>query len=833
MRTILIYCSISIILSSCLGLKHLEPGETLLAEDPTVVGVKSRYKDDVENLISQKANSQFLGLPLAPQVYLHEYGLRKYDLEKYERKIEEIEQKYSRKIDKTDKKKKKQKLLGKKNQKVDKLRNTIETGNWWMRNFEELAVFDSTEHQTSKEQINQYLNTKGFFRNEVFVNFEKKSRNKTEVTYWVSMGPAYTIDSISYTIADADIDSLRRQTRKNSLLEKGMQYDQKILEAERDRLYNLLANNGYFSFSRQYISYEIDTSELSNHKILINEVISNPAGESAHQVFKVDSIVLTTESSLEGGQRFTINNYEGVTYRFGQTRYNPKILDWRLFIREDSLYSRENTLETQRQLSYLDAFKFVNINYDSVGNDLIANIFTSPLKRFETSTETGFVVDASQQLPGPFAIFSLKNRNTFGGLELIELNGNFALQGIQNVVSETNENTRNYSLFQYGGRLSMTLPRFFFPSSRSFKRSIGSYNPRTQFSIGYSYEDRVREYEREIFNTTFSYIFSSEENNRYKLTPLSLSYTNVLETSSDFEDFLQQQELLGNGALTAGFQSSLISNSSFEAIFNEDEYGNSNGSGSLLRLFVESGGLLTSLIGRETLQGLAQSRNADAGFATFKWLKFNADYRKVNVKNSKTTYAYRINFGIAHPYGEDLILPYEKRFYIGGSNSIRAWPIRRLGPGAYGIGADSTDTGDVKAIDYRLEQGGDLILETSLELRKPLAGFVDYAIFVDAGNIWLLNSDVNIRDEDGDTGKFNFGSFLSEMAVGVGFGLRFDFSFLVFRLDGAVQVHDPAQERGNRLLLKNIQQFNPLGTTAQRQNFRNKAALNIGIGFPF
>jgi outer membrane protein assembly factor BamA len=804
-----------------------------LLEDPKIKGVKSQYKDEVENLVSQKANNQILGLPLAPQVYLHEYGLKKYDKDKYQEQIEKIEAKYERKIEKTDKKKKREKLLGKKNEKIDKLRTKIETGNWWMRNFEKLAVFDSAEHMNSKDQINQYLNTKGFFRNQVDVDFKDKSSRKTIVTYNVTMGPAYTIDSITYTIPDPQIDSLRKATSENSLIEKGMQYDQKTLESERDRLYDLYANNGYFTFSRQYISYELDTNTLADQKILVNEVISNPSGERGHQVFKVDSIVLTTESTTQGGQRFNITNYEDITYRFGRTKYNPKILDWRLFIREDSLYSRANTLETQRQLSYLDAFKFVNINYDSVGTDLIANIFTSPLDRFQTATEVGFVVDASQQLPGPFANFSLKNRNTFGGLELIELRGNFSLQGIQNVVSETDENTRNYSLFQYGGRLSITLPQFFFPASTSFKRKISAYNPRTQFSIGYNYEDRVREYEREIFNTTYSYIFSFKENNRYTFTPLSLSYTNVVETTNDFEEFLQQQELQGNGALAAAFQSSFISNSSFEAIFNQDQYGSSNGSGSLLRLFVESGGLLTSLIGRETLQGLQRNPNGDDELATFKWLKLNADYRKTVVKNKKTTYAYRVNFGIAHPYGEDLTVPYEKRFYIGGSNSIRAWPIRRLGPGAYGINANSTSTGEIDQIDYRLEQGGDLILETSFEVRKPLAGFVDYAFFIDAGNIWLLNSDVNIEDEEGDTGKFSVGSFLTEMAVGVGFGLRFDFSFLVFRLDGAVQMHDPAQEKGDRLILRNLQEINPFGTTEQKQNFRNKSALNIGIGFPF
>ncbi|MCZ6901070.1 MAG: BamA/TamA family outer membrane protein [Bacteroidetes bacterium] len=228
---------------------------------------------------------------------------------------------------------------------------------------------------------------------------------------------------------------------------------------------------------------------------------------------------------------------------------------------------------------------------------------------------------------------------------------------------------------------------------------------------------------------------------------------------------------------------------------------------------------------------------ADTTFSVFKWLKFQVDYRNLQIIDSKSSFAFRFNFGVASPYGkqQNLALPYNKRFYVGGSNSLRAWQVRRLGPGSFGeVKEINADKSGLANINYQLEQGGDMVIETSLEYRKKLIGFVDYALFLDAGNIWIIKSDQKILDAQGDDGIFQFENFLREFAVGIGIGLRLDFSFLVFRLDGAVQVVDPAQEVGERFVLDDINLFARFGNNkADKAFFNNKTNLNIGIGFPF
>ena len=833
-RIVLLITFAEIILTSCIGTRYLEPNEYILAKDPNLHGLPGRYKNDVENLYEQKANSKLLGiLPVKPQVYLHQWGQNIYDSSKYAARINKIEKKFDKKIEKAKSEKRKEKLIEKKTEKADKLKEKIESGNWLMRNFESLVVYDSSKHEKTVNKISLFLETKGYFRNRVKFEENRLSGTRKSVDYYVNTGSRYRLDSIIHSIEDKKIAKfLDAQNPAYRPLKKGLPYDQEILEKEREYIFTALSNNGYYAFSRQYISFRLDTATLDDQGIIIREIISNPKGEKEHNIYTIDSVIFTSESSVANRQDFTTEYYGGTTYRFGTKEYKEKILDWRLFIRNDSTYSRENTLETQRQLSYLDAFKFVNINYDTVGTALYANIFTSPLNKFQTSNEFGLISSSiSQQFPGPFLNLSLKNRNAFNGLEIIELAGNFSLLGINNIVAddEDSQNSNPYSLFQYGARLSLTFPQFLFPTGPRFKRKIGSYNPSTRISFGYNYEDRVGEYERSRINSSIAYSWRVDDSNLYTLTPFALGFTEVTKLEPSFQEFLNEQEALGNGALPAAFRSAFVSSTSFEAGFNRNDYGSNTSSSSYFRVFAETGGNLINLLGEKTFAG---------DLSLFRWAKLQFDFREILPLNPNTIFAYRLNFGVAYPYGSNPSLPYEKRFFIGGSNSVRAWPIRRLGPGAYGLVQDTeTDqNASIDRIQYSLEQGGDMIFEMSAEIRKPLIGFIDYALFLDAGNIWIVNSDVNLDDqpdsEGGDDGVFRFNSFFRELAIGAGLGLRLDFSFLIFRLDGAVQVVDPAQKMGNRFVLDDLNLLAPFNGKGN-DTFRNKTSLNLGIGFPF
>jgi len=820
---------LSLLLSSCLGTKYLEPGERILKKQK-IKGARRFDQSEVYGLFEQSPNSRFFFLPIALEVHLYEWGKSGYDSAKYRRKVRKIRNKYQRKLSKTEKDNKRTRLISTRDKKIAKWTRKTKEGNWRMRQGEPLAVFDSSAHERTREKYNQYLASEGYFEGDTNLKTTLKGKKQANTFYQLRPNDRYFIDSLEYYISDKNIAELVNNNTKNAL-EKRDAYSEENLRKERNRLYEILLDNGYYYFSKQYIFFEVDTFSLVKPRVLLKVRINEPP-EGQHQQYRVDSVSFIGEGHAYETSKDSIE-YEGVTYLFGRNRYNQELLSNRLFINKGELYSQRNALETQRQLGNLDAFKFVNINYDSTGGKFKAAIFTSPVDKYQTSNEVG--LSSTAGLPGPFVNISLQNRNAFRRLELLEISGNLNLQGINSISDEE----RNYSLLQYGGIASITFPQFLFPLSNRLNERVSRYNPRTNVSLSYSFEDRFEEYERQIFTGTFSYQWQVRNNFNYTLTPLGLSLVDSkIEAESSFDSLLITLRENGNGSFPASFESALLTVSSIDAIINNN-YGNRSENTSFLRLFIESGGNLLNFL-NESIFNFDNVR--------YQFLKFGADYRRQTYIDRNTVLASRINFGIALPYGRDEALPYERYFYIGGSNSIRAWPARRLGPGGFAIYQNETDTG-LREISYTLEQGGDMIIETSLELRRRITDFLSWAYFIDAGNIWQIRSTPLFFEDRPNSGpenaNFRFNSFLQEMAVGTGVGLRIDFGYLVLRADWAVQVLDPGQEIGRRFVLDNIDFFSAFqrvddpesdeGIDLQnRKDFLgNKTRLNIGIGFPF
>ena len=813
--------------TSCVGTRYLETNQSLVIKNAEIEGVKGNLKEDLEDLIRQKPNKRLLGfIPFTYLVYMYEIGNNRFDTANFQQRIDDKKETYLARIANSDKDKKINKLTIKMNSIVDELTYKKNNGNWFMQTGEPLAVYDSTKTEQTLTYFKNHMISNGYFDHTIEFSIQEKKHSKVYGKYVVTPANRYKIDSIIYMTQDTLITNLLFNNIRSLPIKKGSPYSQKALENERDRIYNLMTNNGYFTFSRQYISFEIDTFSLEHPRIILSEKILKPSIGN-HQQFSVDSIqFFSTNNQSLGNKQLVSQN--GIRYQFGEKEYAPDILDSRIYIQNDSLYSRQNTIRTQQQLSYLDAFKFVNINYDSIESQrLLANIFTSPLDKYQSSIEIG-AVTASQQIPGPFINLGYKNRNAFKSLDIFELQGNISSLGISSVGTDTSR----YSLFQYGASIGYTLPKFLFFKTNQLKNKVGSINPQSRFRLSYNYEDRIREYERYRAEFSYSYLWRREDRSTFNFTPFTFSYIDVQKLEPEFRDFLNEQASNGNGALEAAFNSSIVSSSSFEAVYNFASTNQINDN-SFLRLFIESGGNLVNLLGEDFFLWSGQTSVDE--FSFFRWAKFNIDYRSVHRIKAGSKLAYRINFGVAFPYGKNPSLPYEKRFYIGGSNSLRAWQVRRLGPGSYGILSNQFESSPtLDLVNYQQEQGGDMILEMSLELRKKLVGFVDYALFVDAGNIWLINSNTNLSDTHGDDGYFRINSFWKEIAVGAGVGLRLDFSFFVFRLDGAVQVIDPAQAIGNRWVIDDIN----FGDILRPKNWnnstlQNKTNITLGIGLPF
>ncbi len=823
-RYFLLILSLMVTASGCLGTKHLKENEKLLyrqrIEAPNFIN-----EEEMRSLFAQRPNRKFLGLPLSPLVSIYYFGYKRYDQEKFILKRDALEKKYDQRIADETEPKKINKYLFKKQKKVSKISSYIENGNLWMQWGEPLSIFDSGQVTLTQEKFKSYLFSKGYFKN--FVTNEVAPQGKlVRVRYKLNPGKAYFVDSILYNVPDTAILRIINDHVDDSFLEKNARYDQEDFTKERERMDLLLKDFGYYDFSRQYVDYQIDTAfKTPDRRVAVIISIKEPAKRGYHKKFKIDTITFTTDvgTTIAGVER-TNRSYRDIQYKYYDNSYNLKILNQRVFIRPEEHYSRTKTLNTQRQLGNVDAFKFVNVNYDTSGGKFIANIFASPLSRYEWTNEAG--VNVTQGFPGPFYSISFKKRNVFRGMETFDLSGRFGFEGVASATSSQNV----YRSTSAGLNASLTFPQFiwFFTERRRIK--FAAYNPKTRFTAGYTYNDRP-EYRRALYSINGIYTWQNNKKTMYSLSPVSLSVIDTANLSTDFKRLLVEEDSLGNNALINSFRPSFVNSITFGITWNLNNYGNAEHNSSFIRVQLESGGTLWNFVDPAFIN--------DLGLQYFKYIRFSLDLRKVDPLDKNTVLAYRFNSGFAYSYSDNESLPYEKFFFAGGSNSIRAWRPRRLGPGSSPPNTATDPEGD-GLFDYSIEKPSDILLEASIELRQKLFGFVNGALFLDAGNVWNFRPQ-NVEGDDGTivkdySSQFSADRFFREIGVGTGFGLRFDFSFLILRFDVGMKLYDPARERGDKFVLDEVRFFRPYATRASDgsyYNFREPVIYNVGIGFPF
>lgn len=752
-------------------------------------------------------------------------GEKRYDPEEFVHKKEEVEKKFDARIARTSSQRKINNLQFRKQKKIDKYNSRIEKGNLFMQWGEPIAVYDSALVNITINRFRNYLFSEGYFENEVTANVSGIGKF-VRVKYEVKVSKPYVIDSIFYRISDSAVYDLVTRDARNSLIRKGERYDEDNFTAERERIDLFLKDNGFYDFSRQYIDFNVDTTLLDNRRVAVMMTVREPAKRGYHKQFTVDSVRFTTDAgvTMPGAERHE-RTYRDVQYQFYEDNYNLKILSQRVFLAPGNLYSRTNTFETQRQLANLDAYKFVNVNYDSSGGKFLANIFTSPLDRYEWSNEVG--VNVTEGFPGPFYNLNFKKRNLFGGLENFELNGRIGIEGVASATEDLNV----YKSTEAGINTAVIFPQFLWPFRNATQIRLGKYNPKTRLSVGYNYTDRP-EYKRT--STTFSntYTWQNQRTTLYSLALTNISLINSEIKLDSFRVLLDTLNRQGNYNLARSFEPSFVSSMIFSITWNRN-YGTFDRNAVFIRAQFEPGGTTLNLINPDfiTKQGLQY----------FKFMRFNFDFRQIRILNSWASFAYRVNSGVAYSYGSDRSLPYEKYYFAGGSNSIRAWRPRRLGLGTVPPGISKNPESD-GLFNYQLERPGEILLEASMELRSKLFGFVGGAIFLDAGNTWLFSQQTRLNEESGElepvpgNTKFRIDSFYKELGIGTGFGLRFDFTFLVLRFDVGIKMFDPARPEGERFVLDKAKFFRPFATKLDNGTFTNikePVIYNIGIGYPF
>lgn len=806
-----IYIQIFTFLLLLTGCKYspLLQKDKYLLQNQSIKGNKFLKKENFELLIKQKPNRKLPIIGTKPYLYFYLLGEKAFDKGKVEKRLINENNSFQKKLAllSANDSIKLKKLNLNHNKKINKLNEQLNEGNYLMRVVGEPPVYlDLQVIQKTADEMTTYLQTKGYFFGEVGYKIDTIGR-LGYVSYLVNEKEAYKIRNLKYEVKDSILFNFLKTTSDLSFVKESQNYDEENLNLERERIYRLLKNNGYYDFTRQYIFVDVDTIGLKN-QIDVTIIIQNPQKDSFHKQYAIKSIFMILDRNNKRRSKLQVDTviYNKVRFEYYYRYYSKRVLESKIVIKEKALYSMQNTQKTQNRVSQLDMFSFVNLNYTKVGDSLIAYLNTSSLSRYQLSDEWGVTTNINQQIPGPFGSITFLNRNTFKGCEVFDLN---IRGGIEGQASALDANII-YRTRELSGNSSLTLPKLLLPGRYRF--IFNDFNPKTRFTLSYINTERP-EYLRTNLRGNISYIVQPGLYSRLVITPLEVNIVNADILDRQFQLRLIDLSARGNNLLTS-FTRSIITNMGVTYTYNNNDL-TKNKRAHFFRATGEFGGLMPNLLSQIINEDAISKSDSLFGLPYFKYWKIQADYRFYQPIGKKNTLAFRVMSGIVAPYDGFSFLPYEKYFFSGGSNSNRAWSPRRLGPGSYAIrNSDGS-------ISYSFEQPGEIIIEANLEARFKIYKFIAGAAFTDIGNVWARE-----KSASRPNAEFKFDRFYREIAVGAGLGLRLDFSFLIFRLDAGIKMYDPAREEGEKLRINKITWGNLLGQKEQ-------TIYNISIGYPF
>ena len=835
--------------SSCSVIKRVEKDQYLLTENTVLVNDKKTNTETIDNLLYQKPNSKLplVGMPLR----LHIYNLARPNIDSIlQARIYDNQKKLERKTN----------LLSRKQ--VDKLVETKAGFNSWLKKTgEPPVILDESKTEKSTTQLKKYFFSKGWFDVATSYYVLRNDNQRASITYNVNTGKPYILDTISTKISSPIIDSIyANHLKSTSLIKSGEQYDEVNFNNERERLTNALRNSGLYHFGQDYITFEIDTIGASK-KVNAEVIIKNRAIRSQDttlrvpfKIYRIKEVNIFTEHTFDNSNltleaKREYNNFN--LYGYGKLKYRPRAITDAVFITKGDVFRDIDRTRTYRYLSELQAFKYPNIAYEENEADstLTANIYLSPKKKYEL----GFSFDVSQsniQTIGFSFSTGLLIRNVFRGAETLEVS---AVGSIGASKDASNSKDQFFDINEVGTRTKLTIPRFFFPfktdkiipkfmspSTRisleaTGQKNIGldkqsltglinyrwrpsnrvtndidlfniqyvkNLNIANYFNVYQNSFSRLENIALNSYNTPSEYLTSDSQGNTIlditksdEFMDLVISDSNYAASNPDdyqtVNNIQQRKQRLTEDNLIFASNFSYIKNKK-ESLLDTDF--------SIFRAKIEFAGNLLSNLSKI----LNLSKNPDGNYEVFgvpfsQYGKLELDYIKHWDFGKSNILAIRGYFGIAIPYGNSNSVPFSKSFFAGGPNDNRAWTAYNLGPGSTQSANEFNEA--------------NLKIAASMEQRFNILGRFNGAVFVDAGNIWNVLDNV----EDDKATFNNFGS-LKDIAIGSGFGIRYDFSFFVLRFDVGFKTYDPSYDLGNRWF--------------KDYNFGN-AVYNIGINYPF
>jgi outer membrane protein assembly factor BamA len=682
------------------------------------------------------------------------------------------------------------------------------------------VILDTSLAELSTRQMQIFLRNAGYLNAGVTHEVKAGSglrKNRARVIYNLSPRERYMVGDFNQKIADTTMKSIYLNSMPEALISTGQPFDAELLDDERDRITRLFRENGFYYFLPEFIYYRADTS-MGNHKVGLQMVIDDLAFPDVDipwqkQCFVQNVFVhVDPNEAVPGALPDTTVYYDKTDSSFTRVyfiTYNKEYFKSTIarcvFLRVGGLYNISDAEQSYTRLSELRNFKYINIRFSRLDNAtdsmgmvaLKCDIFLTPMMRQDYSIETEGTVTAGD--PGIAASLVYRNRNLMKGAEILSLRLYTALevqnlpdfQGSEEVLAGLPFNT-----VETGLDFNLEVPKFLVPfPATNFPKY---FRPKSSIKVGIHYQKRP-DYIRYITTTNYGYQWRQNRRLSHTLTPVELSSIKIFPDSL----FAIRINALKDPKLKMQYRDHLIAASNYSLVYSNQQIDkrkdfsyarfSMEAAGNMLRLF---NALLGSEMQNDDYYTLFNIRYAQ-------YLRFSLDMRHFHYPSPTTTLGFRSILGIGLPYGNLNVLPFEKSFYAGGANGIRAFPLRTLGPGSY---HDTTG--------LQIDRSGDISFESSIEYRFKIYRYFEGAAFIDAGNIWLA-----WPSPDYSGGDFQFSRFYKEIAFGTGLGLRVDFSFFVIRLDAGLPIKDPSLPEGQRWQFASTR-FSDIN-------------WNVAIGYPF
>ncbi|MBC8112234.1 MAG: BamA/TamA family outer membrane protein, partial [Verrucomicrobia bacterium] len=651
----------------------------------------------------------------------------------------------------------------------------------------------------------------GFFEAQVAYNVEKKEKTAS-VNYVAKLvTPPYKLRNISYRSTDSLYPGLSEAIKEESFLKTGDVHTLDNLNKELELVEKILRNKGYYFFDSSYLIFKAD-STVGERQVDLFLGMEEKIPPQARKAYRLDSVEVINHYTLSKDTTLTseydttlVRDYR---YLYRKNDFRPEIIINTINLRKDSLYNRVAQDYTLSRLTDLGTFKFVNIKFFPQRNSnlLKAKVYLTPSLKKSLRFEAKFA-SKSNNFVGPSVAVSFINRNFLKGAELFQFRVN---SGYEVQVSGQTEG-KPINSFELGIEASLTFPRFISPIRIAY--SSHRYLPRTTVKIATRLQNRVNYFQINSFNLGYGYLWRESEQKNHTFYPIDITYFRRGNISDDFQQALDRDPFLQRS-----FENQFILGSNYGFTYNsqtgeqkerkqDNFYFNGN---------IDVSGNLASLVQKI----VGKNENTDDPNELFgspysQYTRLDVNLRYYHDFNKNSQLATRLIAGTGFAYGNSTVMPYIKQFSSGGSNSLRAFRARSVGPGTYNALADTAVS------SFFIDQTGDVKLESTVEYRFGIIGYLKGAVFADAGNIWLLRDDANRPGAD-----FKWDSFLKEIGVGTGAGLRLDASFFVLRLDFAFPLRKPFLPEGDRWVIKNID----FGDKTWR---KNNLILNVAIGYPF